>query len=73
MAPEQRPYLRERETAVGRQGCASAPIVLYTRAEWRAARALGADYRRLCWRLSAPELDRLRFVRWLVDHGRLAG
>jgi hypothetical protein len=47
------------------------PVPLFTHTQRRALRVLRAYYRQHCDLFSAAELAHLRFVRWLVQTGRL--
>ena len=51
---------------------AAYPTTMFTAGQWRALRALRERYRQQRDLISEREMARLRFLRWLYRHGRLA-
>jgi hypothetical protein len=51
---------------------AEAPAPGFTAAEWRTLRSLQARYSGSRDLFSQKQLDRLQFIRWLAQDGRLA-
>jgi hypothetical protein len=49
----------------------TTPMALFTTAEWEALRTLRLRYQQDCELFSTSERARLRFVRWLLQSGRI--